>query len=56
MEVIFFVILRNCFAHPYTNVAEFLAEAIYLSVDPYMRAFAPAENIGKPVSGEQVAK
>jgi prostaglandin reductase 1 len=33
---------------------EFLAQAEYVSVDPYMRVF-PVE-VGKPVGGDQVAK
>lgn len=35
---------------------EFLAEAVYLSVDPYMRAYAPTQPLGKPYLGTQVAK
>ncbi|XP_018566869.1 prostaglandin reductase 1-like [Anoplophora glabripennis] len=35
---------------------EFLAEAIYLSVDPYMRAYASRVPLGAPYIGSQVAK
>lgn len=35
---------------------EFLAEAIYLSVDPYMRAYAPSLPLGRTFIGGQVAK
>lgn len=35
---------------------EFLAEAVYLSVDPYMRASAAYLPLGKPYIGSQVAK
>ncbi|CAH1977909.1 unnamed protein product [Acanthoscelides obtectus] len=35
---------------------EFLAEAVYLSVDPYMRAYAPRLQTGKTFIGSQVAK
>ncbi|CAG9836167.1 unnamed protein product [Diabrotica balteata] len=36
------------------NEGEFLAEAVYLSVDPYMRA--KASSVGKTMTGFQVAK
>ncbi|KAJ8927307.1 hypothetical protein NQ314_020243 [Rhamnusium bicolor] len=35
---------------------EFLAEAVYLSVDPYMRAYAPRLPLGTTFIGSQVAK
>ncbi|XP_968905.2 prostaglandin reductase 1 [Tribolium castaneum] len=35
---------------------EFLAEAVYLSVDPYMRAYAPRLSLGRTFIGSQVAK
>ncbi|KAG5867026.1 hypothetical protein JTB14_037113 [Gonioctena quinquepunctata] len=35
---------------------EFLAEAVYLSVDPYMRAYAPDLELGQTFLGTQVAK
>ncbi|XP_056636317.1 prostaglandin reductase 1-like [Diorhabda sublineata] len=35
---------------------EFLAEAVYLSVDPYMRAYEPGLKIGQTFIGSQVAK
>jgi len=35
---------------------EFLAEAVYLSVDPYMRAYAPRLELGSVFIGSQVAK
>nr|XP_023017475.1 prostaglandin reductase 1-like [Leptinotarsa decemlineata] len=35
---------------------EFLAEAVYLSVDPYMRAFSAGFPIGETMVGYQVAK
>ncbi|KAK9688571.1 N-terminal domain of oxidoreductase [Popillia japonica] len=35
---------------------EFLAEAVYLSVDPYMRAYAPRLKVGETMIGSQVAK
>ncbi|CAG9860430.1 unnamed protein product [Phyllotreta striolata] len=35
---------------------EFLAEAVYLSVDPYMRAYEPSLPLGEPFIGSQVAK
>ncbi|KAH1007491.1 hypothetical protein HUJ04_004715 [Dendroctonus ponderosae] len=34
---------------------EFLAEAEFLSVDPYMRGYAPAFKIGTPIIGGQIA-
>lgn len=37
-------------------VAEFLVEAVYLSVDPYMRAYAPRLQLGTTFIGEQVGK
>lgn len=37
-------------------VTEFLAQAVYLSVDPYMRAYAPYMEIGKPQVGGQIAR
>lgn len=41
---------------PPLQVGEFLAEAVYLSVDPYMRAYAPRIPLGVPYIGSQVAK
>lgn len=35
---------------------EFLAEAVYLSVDPYMRAYEPSLKLGTTFIGGQVAK
>lgn len=35
---------------------EFLAEAVYLSVDPYMRAYAPRQPLGNTYIGGQIAK
>ncbi|XP_074027382.1 prostaglandin reductase 1 [Leptinotarsa decemlineata] len=35
---------------------EFLAEAVYLSVDPYMRAYAPDLKLGETFLGSQIAK
>jgi prostaglandin reductase 1 len=35
---------------------EFLSEAVYLSVDPYMRAYAPRLTLGTTFIGSQVAK
>ncbi|RZB38986.1 prostaglandin reductase 1 [Asbolus verrucosus] len=35
---------------------EFLAEAVFLSVDPYMRAYAPQLPLGSTFIGSQVAK
>ncbi|KAJ8925534.1 hypothetical protein NQ315_009373 [Exocentrus adspersus] len=35
---------------------EFLVEALYLSVDPYMRAYIPLNKFGEPVIGSQVGK
>ncbi|KAI4467389.1 prostaglandin reductase [Holotrichia oblita] len=35
---------------------EFLAEAVYLSVDPYMRAYASHLTVGETMIGSQVAK
>ncbi|KAK5647446.1 hypothetical protein RI129_002338 [Pyrocoelia pectoralis] len=35
---------------------EFLAEAVYLSVDPYMRAYSHRMTEGSPMVGSQVAK
>nr|CAI5853593.1 unnamed protein product [Callosobruchus analis] len=35
---------------------EFLTEAVYLSVDPYMRAYAPRLKTGKTFLGSQVAR
>lgn len=40
----------------YPVLLEFLAEAIYLSVDPYMRAYAPTLKLGEVFIGVQVAK
>lgn len=37
-------------------VSEFLAEAVYLSVDPYMRAYAHKLPIGSTMVGTQVAR
>ncbi|XP_057667045.1 prostaglandin reductase 1-like isoform X2 [Diorhabda carinulata] len=37
-------------------VPEFLAAAEYLSVDPYMRAYAPRVKTGKTFMGSQIAK
>ncbi|XP_068895476.1 prostaglandin reductase 1-like [Tenebrio molitor] len=41
---------------PPVKDGEFLAEAIYLSVDPYMRAYAPRLSLGTTFIGSQVAK
>ncbi|CAH1101134.1 unnamed protein product [Psylliodes chrysocephalus] len=41
---------------PEIENGEFLAEAVYLSVDPYMRAYAPNLPIGSTMIGSQVAK
>ncbi|KAK9688569.1 Zinc-binding dehydrogenase [Popillia japonica] len=41
---------------PSLKDGEFLAEAVYLSVDPYMRAYAPRMTIGQTMIGSQVAK
>lgn len=35
---------------------EYLVEAVYLSVDPYMRAYAPNYKINDTLIGTQVAK
>lgn len=35
---------------------EYLAEAVYLSVDPYMRAYAPKVPLGATYIGQQVAR
>ncbi|XP_018566887.1 prostaglandin reductase 1-like [Anoplophora glabripennis] len=35
---------------------EYLAEAVYLSVDPYMRAYAPSIPLGSVYIGSQIAK
>ncbi|XP_060068367.1 prostaglandin reductase 1-like [Ylistrum balloti] len=35
---------------------ELVCEALYLSVDPYMRLFSDWSEVGKPVVGEQVAR
>ncbi|KAJ8922441.1 hypothetical protein NQ315_004388 [Exocentrus adspersus] len=41
---------------PEIKDGEFLAEAVYLSVDPYMRAYAPRLPLGETYVGGQVAK
>lgn len=41
---------------PEIKNGEFLAEALYLSVDPYMRAYAPHRKLGETFLGSQVAK
>ncbi|KAJ8922440.1 hypothetical protein NQ315_004387 [Exocentrus adspersus] len=41
---------------PALKDGEFLAEAVYLSVDPYMRSYAPRQPLGKPFLGSQVAR
>ncbi|CAH1154447.1 unnamed protein product, partial [Phaedon cochleariae] len=41
---------------PALKDGEFLTEAVYLSVDPYMRAYAPRVKTGKTFMGSQVAK
>ncbi|XP_025829395.1 prostaglandin reductase 1-like [Agrilus planipennis] len=41
---------------PPLKTGEFLAEAVYLSVDPYMRAYEPRFQIGSSIIGGQVAK
>lgn len=35
---------------------EFLAEALFLSVDPYMRVFSNSLQIGDTLMGAQIAK
>lgn len=37
-------------------ISEFLAEAVYISVDPYMRAYARGLELGSTMIGGQVAK
>lgn len=44
------------FIFPLISFLEFLAEAVYLSVDPYMRAYAPRLKLGTTFIGSQVAK
>lgn len=41
---------------PPIEEGEFLAEALFLSVDPYMRAYAPNLPLGTTFIGDQVAK
>ncbi|KRT82615.1 hypothetical protein AMK59_3214, partial [Oryctes borbonicus] len=41
---------------PELKNGEYLVEAVYLSVDPYMRAYAPNYKIGDTLIGTQVAK
>ncbi|XP_065912085.1 prostaglandin reductase 1-like [Dysidea avara] len=41
---------------PAIKDGEFLAEAVWLSVDPYMRTLVNSSNIGNTMIGEQVAK
>ncbi|KAJ8982378.1 hypothetical protein NQ317_005472 [Molorchus minor] len=41
---------------PEIKNGEFLAEAVYLSVDPYMRAYAPRLQTGTTFIGSQVSK
>ncbi|GJQ76540.1 hypothetical protein Trydic_g2243 [Trypoxylus dichotomus] len=41
---------------PELKNGEYLVEAVYLSVDPYMRAYAPNYKIGDTMIGTQVAK
>ncbi|KAJ8959358.1 hypothetical protein NQ318_022044 [Aromia moschata] len=38
------------------NEEEFLTEAVYHSIDPYMRSFAPRLNVGTVFIGTQIAK
>ncbi|KAK9688574.1 N-terminal domain of oxidoreductase [Popillia japonica] len=41
---------------PSLKNGEYLVEAVYLSVDPYMRAYAPNYKIGDTLIGTQIAK
>ncbi|XP_022920819.1 prostaglandin reductase 1-like [Onthophagus taurus] len=41
---------------PEIKEGEFLAEAVYLSVDPYMRAYSNSYTLGQQLEGGQVAK
>ncbi|GJQ76542.1 hypothetical protein Trydic_g2244 [Trypoxylus dichotomus] len=41
---------------PELENGEYLVEAVYLSVDPYMRAYAPNYKVGDTLIGSQVAK
>ncbi|GJQ76543.1 hypothetical protein Trydic_g2245 [Trypoxylus dichotomus] len=41
---------------PELKDGEYLVEAVYLSVDPYMRAYAPNYKVGDTMIGTQVAK
>ncbi|OWF37552.1 prostaglandin reductase 1-like [Mizuhopecten yessoensis] len=38
------------------NDGELVCEALYLSVDPYMRLFSDWSKVGEPIVGEQVAR
>lgn len=40
----------------YSFFLEFLVEAVYLSVDPYMRAYVSGLKLGQTMIGCQVAK
>lgn len=41
---------------PPVQDGQFLAEAIYLSVDPYMRSYVLGSPVGSTMIGRQVAK
>lgn len=41
---------------PALRDGQFLAEAIYISVDPYQRTFILSYPVGTPMVGRQVAK
>lgn len=41
---------------PVIGEGEFLAEAIYISVDPYQRTLILSFPVGSPIVGRQVAK
>ena len=40
----------------FNRLSEFLVENLYLSVDPYMRAYASSYSVGQVMIGIQVAK
>lgn len=45
-----------CITCSFYNDTEFLAKAVYLSVDPYMRAYAYKLPLGATMVGTQVAE
>lgn len=46
----------NCVNKNIRVISEFLAKAVYLSVDPYMRAYAYKLPLGSEMVGGQIAK